>query len=188
VVRTHLRPRRFPQLDGLLKALIEDLVNHSREPPVHVHDERRRAQPGVPSRSASTVRPGSVQDPPTWTGSANEGIVHAERRYGGSGRLNSRPPIPAHADERTSSTSDTIYKMSHISSEPRDYRSNKLPAYLRCLYPGWSADISRSIPSGEMPSRRSSHCTSRRARGTSLGSEPGNRIGIIRTFDLLAIA
>jgi hypothetical protein len=63
---------------------------------------------GVPnsvfrSRSASTARPGCVRDPPTWTGSTNEGIVQAERRYGGSGRLNSRPPIPAHADVRASS-------------------------------------------------------------------------------------
>jgi hypothetical protein len=48
VVRTHLRPRRFPQLDGLFENTNRRPGNHSREPPVHAPDERRRAQPGVP--------------------------------------------------------------------------------------------------------------------------------------------
>jgi hypothetical protein len=83
---------------AFLKTLIGDLGTTAGNHRCTLLTKEGAPNPVFRSCSATAARPGSVRDPPSWTGIANEGIVHAERRYGGPGRLNSTPPIPAHAE------------------------------------------------------------------------------------------
>ena len=67
VVRTHLRPRRFPQLDGLFENTNGRPGDYSREPPVHAfyeesvpsgHGRIPSGHPGTPRRRQAHVGTG----------------------------------------------------------------------------------------------------------------------------------